>query len=87
MRRNENRPPLIKHGLKPKAKRLAGVLNCVFASVLGSEHVRRFLEEDTQDLLGSAAILEIDPKQLASRITGDLKRRWSGIAIAKLIPS
>jgi anaerobic carbon-monoxide dehydrogenase catalytic subunit len=54
--------------------------HCVFAAVLGPERVRRFLEEDTRELLGSVAIVETDPKQLANRIVSDLERRRLAIA-------
>ena len=59
------------------AFRLLGIdsYHCVFAATLGSERVQRFLEEDTRDLLGAAAIIETDPKQLAMRIVADLERR------------
>ena len=54
--------------------------DCVFAAVLGPERVRRFLEEDTRELLGSVAIVETDPKQLANCIVSDLECRRLAIA-------
>jgi carbon-monoxide dehydrogenase catalytic subunit len=61
------------------AFRLLGIdsYHCVFAATLGSERVQRFLEEDTRDLLGAAAVIETDPRQLAMRIGADLERRRS----------
>ena len=63
------------------AFRLLGInsYHCVFAATLGSDRVSRFLEEDTRDLLGAAAVIEPDPKLLAIRIVADLERRRSAL--------
>lgn len=61
------------------AFRLLGLdsYHCVFAATLGSDRVQHFLEHETRGLLGSAAVVETDPKQLAARIVADLERRRS----------
>jgi carbon-monoxide dehydrogenase catalytic subunit len=66
------------------AFRLLGIdsYHCVFAATLGSDRVQHFLEHETRDLLGAAAIVETDPKQLATRIVADLENRRSALAAA-----
>ena len=66
------------------AFRLLGLdsYHCVFAATLGSDCVQHFLEHETRELLGSAAVVETDPKQLAIRIVADLERRRSLLACA-----
>jgi anaerobic carbon-monoxide dehydrogenase catalytic subunit len=66
------------------AFRLLGIdsYHCVFAATLGSDRVQNFLEHETRELLGAAAIIETDPKQLAMRIVADLERRRSALAAA-----
>ena len=64
------------------AFRLLGIesYHCVFAATLGSDRVQNFLEHETRDLLGAAAIVETDPKRLAVRIEYDLEQRRSALA-------
>lgn len=64
------------------AFRLLGIdsYHCVYGATLGSEKVQHFLEHDTRDLLGAAAIVDTDPEQLARRIVEDLDRRRSTLA-------
>ena len=64
------------------AFRLLGIdsYHCVFAATLGSDRVQNFLEHETRELLGAAAIVETDPKQLAMRIVADLESRRSILA-------
>jgi carbon-monoxide dehydrogenase catalytic subunit len=66
------------------AFRLLGIdsYHCVFGATLGSDRVQNFLEHETQELLGAAAIVETDPKQLAMRIVADLERRRLALAAA-----
>ena len=66
------------------AFRLLGLdsYHCVFAATLGSDRVQHFLEHETRELLGAAAVVETDPKQLAMRIVSDLERRRSLLASA-----
>jgi carbon-monoxide dehydrogenase catalytic subunit len=66
------------------AFRLLGLdsYHCVHAATLGSEHVQRFLEEDTREPLGSVAVVDPDPDALAVRIVADLERRRAGLAAA-----
>jgi carbon-monoxide dehydrogenase catalytic subunit len=64
------------------AFRLLGIdsYHCVFGATLGSDQVQHFLEHETRDLLGSAAVVETDPAKLAIRIVDDLERRRSALA-------
>jgi carbon-monoxide dehydrogenase catalytic subunit len=68
------RPP---KPLRALAFRLLGIdsYHCVFAATLGSDRAQNFLEHETRELLGAAAIVETDPKQLATRIVADLEQR------------
>jgi carbon-monoxide dehydrogenase catalytic subunit len=63
------------------AFRLLGIdsYHCVFGATLGSDQVQHFLEHETRDLLGSAAVVETDPAQLAARIVDDLERRCKAL--------
>mgnify|MGYP001191719378 CR=1 FL=1 len=62
--------------------RLMGIdsYHCVEAAVGGSENVRRFLEEETRQTLGSVMVTIPQPEELARRIVRDLhgKRRTLG---------
>jgi carbon-monoxide dehydrogenase catalytic subunit len=66
------------------AFRLLGIdsYHCVFAATLGSERVTNFLEHGTRELLGAAAVIETNPRELATRIVKDLEHRRSALANA-----
>ncbi|MZP28277.1 anaerobic carbon-monoxide dehydrogenase catalytic subunit [Heliobacterium undosum] len=53
--------------------------HCVPAPVFGSDKVRRFLEEETQELLGSIMVVVADPVELGERIVKDLEERRGGL--------
>ncbi|HMA92583.1 MAG TPA: hypothetical protein VKP30_07845, partial [Polyangiaceae bacterium] len=53
--------------------------HCVRAPTFGSEVVERFLEHDTQQLLGSVMVVETEPVALGRRIVNDLELRRQGL--------
>lgn len=58
------------------AFRLFGVdsYHCVEPPVQGSDHVERFLKEDTKELLGATMHVNTDPKALAREIVADIEK-------------
>ena len=69
------------------AFRLLGIdsYHCVFAATLGSDRVQNFLEHETRELLGAAAIVETDPKQLATRIVARSRAQAIGSCCSGLV--
>lgn len=67
------------------AFRLLGIdsYHCVFGATLGSDQVQHFLEHETRDLLGSAAVVETDPAELAICVVDGLERRRSALAVGQ----
>ncbi|MBM7865303.1 anaerobic carbon-monoxide dehydrogenase catalytic subunit [Heliomicrobium gestii] len=55
--------------------------HCVPAPVFGSDKVRRFLEEETEALLGSVMVVVADPGQLGERIATDLEERRNQLGL------
>lgn len=49
--------------------------HCVEAPIHGSANVINFLKEETKDLLGSAMIVNVDPKALGEQIVEDFKKQ------------
>ncbi|HCX65516.1 MAG TPA: carbon monoxide dehydrogenase, partial [Eubacteriaceae bacterium] len=61
--------------------RLLGInsYHCVEAPVEGSANVKKYLYEDTQDIMNSVMVVEINPDKLADRIIEDIKTQRNAL--------
>ncbi|MDR2456818.1 MAG: anaerobic carbon-monoxide dehydrogenase catalytic subunit [Deltaproteobacteria bacterium] len=66
--------------------RLLGIssYHCVQAPIQGSAAVSRFLTTETLETLGSAMVVDLDPRKLADKIVAEMRGRRERLAQARL---